>query len=152
MQDYPSFYPQFALSCLQHKPPPTGLLAKLVTAGGEQARQLNMKDAMVPIVSFARLYALRHAVHETNTVDRLDTLAEQHILTATTHEEIVLAYDHLMQLRLKHHVAGLRDHQTPTNVIPLKVLTPLEQAMIRETFTHVATIQKKISYDFLGGT
>ncbi len=152
MQDYPSFYPQFALSCLQHKPPPTGLLAKLVTAGGEQARQLNMKDAMVPIVSFARLYALRHAVCETNTVDRLDTLAEQHILTATTHEEIVLAYDHLMQLRLKHHVAGLRDHQPPTNTIPLKVLTPLEQAMIRETFTHVATIQKKISYDFLGGT
>ena len=63
----------------------------------------------------------------------------------------MLAYDHLMQLRLKSHAAAIRDHAPPVNTIPLKTLTPLEQAMMRETFTHVATIQKKINYDFLGG-
>ena len=151
MHECPAFFPQFARSCVQHKPPATGLLAKLVSGGGEQARNLNMKDAMMPIVSFARLYALRHGLAETNTVDRLDGLAERQVLTPTSHEEIVLAYDHLMQLRLKSHAAAIRDHAAPVNTIPLKSLTPLEQAMMRETFTHVATIQKKINYDFLGG-
>ena len=151
MQECPAFFPQFARSCVQHKPPATGLLAKLVSGGGEQSRQLNMKDAMMPIVSFARLYALRHGLAETNTVDRLDGLAERQVLTPTSHEEVVLAYDHLMQLRLKSHAAAIRDHAPPVNTIPLKTLTPLEQAMMRETFTHVATIQKKINYDFLGG-
>jgi PAS domain S-box-containing protein len=153
MHDNPPFFPQFARSALQHKPPATGLLAKLVSGGsGEQSRQLNIKDAMVPIVSFARLYALRHGIEDTNTVDRLDTLGARQVLTATSHGEIVLAYDHLMQMRLKHHATAIRDHSAADNTINLKSITHLEQAMLQQTFNHVATIQRKISYDFLGGT
>jgi signal-transduction protein with cAMP-binding, CBS, and nucleotidyltransferase domain len=85
-------------------------------------------------------------------VDRLDTLGARQVLTATSHGEIVLAYDHLMQMRLKHHATAIRDHSAADNTINLKSITHLEQAMLQQTFNHVATIQRKISYDFLGGT
>lgn len=39
-------------------------------AGGgatEHAGEINLKDAMMPVVSFARLYALRHQINQTHT-------------------------------------------------------------------------------------
>ena len=44
--------------------------------------EINLKDAMMPMVSFSRLYALRHQMNQTHTVERIEALADRAIISA----------------------------------------------------------------------
>ena len=151
MQDCPEFFIHFAQNALLYKPP-IGFFGQLVTdASGPEGHTLNLKEAMMPIVNFARLYALRHNDPQTHTVDRLDRLVQLQVLKTAFHEELVQAYTFLMQLRLTHQAAALAAGATPDNTLNPKHLTPLREAMLKHSFALITTLQKKISYDFLGG-
>ena len=41
----------------------------------------DIKEAMIPIVDFARIYALKNKIPETNTLDRFEGIFEKDILT-----------------------------------------------------------------------
>lgn len=153
LRDAPDFFPHLAQQALEFKPP-YRLFGKIFVPGGsaEHGGGLNLKDAMMPIVSFARLYALRHEIEETHTLDRLDALAETEALSAGSHEELVDAYEFLMRLRLRHQLQLLQAGQPLDNTVPLRTLGHGERAMLKEVFAQIAAIQKRISYDFLGGT
>ena len=148
-----AFFPHFAQNSLLFKPP-ARLFGRILggAAGGEHPGFLDLKDAMMPIVNFARLYTLRHELSETNTLDRLDALARQHVLTESSHEEIVAAYDFLMRLRLRHQAAAIRAGHPADNLVNYRKLSHIEEALLKQAFAQIDAVQKKISYDFLGGT
>jgi PAS domain S-box-containing protein len=148
--EHPPFLLHFAQNALLYKPP-IGLFGKIVVeSGGESPNALNLKEAMLPIVNFARLYALRHNVSETNTIDRLYRLFELQIIKKGFHEEIVQAYSFLMELRLRNQANALAANSRPDNLLNLKTISPMEETLIKESFSVISTIRKKISYDFLG--
>lgn len=149
----PAFYPHIAQNSLLFKPP-TRLFGRILTGGtgGEHAGLLDLKDALMPIVSFARLYALRSELDETHTLDRLDVLAKQHVLHEPSGQEITSAYDFLTRLRLQHQAAMLVSNQVPDNVINYRGLGQTEQTLLNQSFAQITAVQKRISYDFLGGT
>jgi PAS domain S-box-containing protein len=148
-----AFFPHFAQNSLQFKPP-MRLFGRILggTAAGEHPGSLDLKDAMMPIVNFARLYALRHEINETHTLDRLDALAGQDVLLPSSREEITAAYDFLMRLRLRHQVAAHRAGQPLDNLVNHRKLGHSEQTLLKQAFGQIDAVQKKISYDFLGGT
>jgi PAS domain S-box-containing protein len=148
--EHPPFLLHLAQNALLYKPP-VGLFGKIVVeSGGESPNTLNLKEAMLPIVNFARLYSLRTGVMETNTLDRLRGLFEKQVIKKAFFEEIEGAYSFLMELRLRNQAHILAQGGKPDNHLDLKAVTPLEETLLKESFSVISTIRKKISFDFLG--
>ena len=124
----------------------------MVESAGNHPKTFNIKSAIVPIVNFARIYALRHGVSDTNTLDRLDQLLRLGILNKTSHAELAEGYNALMQLRLKHQVELLTTDQEPDNHINPRDLTAITRALLKEIFAQIGLFQSKISLDFTGTT
>ncbi len=149
----PAFYPHFAQNSLLFKPP-SRLLGRILpgTTGGDHPGLLDLKEALIPIVSFARLYALQHELDSTHTIDRLDALIQESIILESSGEDIKSAYDFLVRLRLQHQVTDLASGSIPSNTINYRRLSQIDQTILNQSFAQINAVQKKISYDYLGGT
>ena len=144
------FFLYLAQDTLQYKPP-LGFFGKIVTGTDSQGHKtFNVKDAMASIVNFARLYALRHKVDETSTFDRLRRLHELGVLASTSYEDLSQAHDFLMALRLRHQADRLTTGLAADNDIELRALTNIEEGMLKQVFSQIITIQKKVGFDFPG--
>ncbi len=152
LEDQPAFFHHFAQNALTFKPP-FRLLGNIYLGGGatEHTGEINLKDAMMPIVSFARLYALRHQINQTHTLERIEALTERGIILPASRDEIAAAYDFLIQLRLQTQVTGIQAGHAPTNLVHPGKLGYIQQEMLKQAFAQIAAVQKKIGYDFLGG-
>jgi signal-transduction protein with cAMP-binding, CBS, and nucleotidyltransferase domain/predicted metal-dependent phosphoesterase TrpH/PAS domain-containing protein len=146
----PPFLLHYAQYTLQYKAPLNFFGHIVLEEGKEGQRTFNIKDAMMPIVNFARLYAFRHGVADVNTVDRLRALLERGVLRESFHDEAIKVYGYLMQLRLAHQVQALDRNETPGNDIEPRGLTHIDESLLKQAFAQIGTIQKKVSFDFLG--
>jgi len=145
----PPFFLHLARSALEHKPP-VSLFGRILTGSGDGGGALNLKDAMLPIVNFARLYALKHGLELTNTLDRILRLGEVRAIREDLAGDVTQAYSLLMQLRLAHQARALAQGRAPDNLLDPQTLTHLDRSMLKQALVLVGTVQKKISYDFLG--
>lgn len=144
------FFFHLAKNTLQYKVP-IGLFGQIVTdTSGENGHTLNIKDAMLPIVNFARLYALKNKIGDTNTVDRLHELFRIGVLKKDSYQELIQNYDFLMLLRYKHQALLISEHRKPDNFINIKDLTNIELTTLKQTFSNISMVQKRIKFDFPG--
>jgi PAS domain S-box-containing protein len=150
LRDAPAFFPHFARDALLFKPPI--MLLGRIWMGGARGGLLNLKSAMLPIIAFARLYALRHGIAETNTLDRLDALTEIGQLSPASRDEIVSTYTFLMRLRLRCQVQGYHAGRVPDNLVEVRRLGYADRTLLRQAFAHIRVLQRRIDFDFLGGT
>jgi PAS domain S-box-containing protein len=152
LADKPAFFHHFAKNALLFKPP-FRLLGSIYLGGGaaEHPGEINLKDAMMPMVSFARLYALHHQINQTHTLERIEVLSERNLILPSSRDEIVASYDFLMQLRLQNQIAAIQEGRPPQNTIHPGKLGYIQQELLKQAFAQVAAVQKKVSYDFLGG-
>jgi CBS domain-containing protein len=148
----PNFFVHLAQNALQQKPL-LGFFGNIVAEPDDRgsSKSFSIKEALTPIVSFARLYALRAAMAETNTFERLRRLGQSGVLSPSLHGEVALAYDLLMSLRLRHQAEAARAGLPLGNQIAIKSLTRIEEIMLKEVFAQVTALQKRIAADFLGG-
>jgi len=148
----PAFFHHLAQNALTFKPP-FRLLGNIYLSGGatEHVGEINLKDAMMPMVAFARLYALRHQINQTHTLERIEALSDRGLILPSSREEIVASYDFLMQLRLQTQLAAIQGDRTPQNIIHPGKLGYIQQELLKQALAQIAAVQKKISYDFLGG-
>ncbi len=132
--------------------PPLGFFRNFVVESkGEHRDAFDIKSAMMPIVDFARVYALKNGVATTNTLDRLKELRKLEVLSQEEYDEAEKAYSFLMQLRLTRQVTvALDQHKSPDNFINPKRLTKIEQTMLKEIFKRVEKFQSKMSFEYLG--
>jgi CBS domain-containing protein len=144
------FFVNYAQNALLYKPPISFFGSLVADSIGVQPRTFNLKDALRPIIAFARLYALQHGLAATNTLDRLQQLMEREAVKRTVCEEAMAAYNHLMELRLGQQVAALRGNAPPGNDVDPRALTAIQASMVKQALLQVATIQKQIQQDFVG--
>ena len=147
--DNPPFLLHFARNALLYKPP-IGLFGQLVGEAGEGSQMISLKEASLTMVHFARLYALRHRLDETNTLDRLQKLNVLGVLKKPFYDEVIDAYSYILQMRLNRQAQLLADNQPADNLIDPKALNHMEQTMLKQAFGVVSSLRKKISYDFFG--
>jgi len=105
---------------------------------------------MALIVDFARIYALKHQVAETNTLERLAVLTRRGILQPQSHEEMVQAYGYLMRMRIENQVKALDENRPADNFLEPDGLTSIDQKLLKEIFAQIKHFQVKLSYDFTG--
>ncbi len=117
MQAYQLFFIHFAQNALLYKPP-INLLGHIQTTSSEEGtKTLSLKEALLPVVNFARLYALRQRIDSTNTLDRLAELRERGVLGRESYEQIVPDYETLMSIRLRRQAIAIEENRKPTNLI-----------------------------------
>jgi len=146
----PPFFLHLARDTLQRKLPPLfegGMVRDLLRVG---STLLDAKNAMLPFVSFARLYALRHGVEATNTLARLDGLRERDVLKPSFHGDLTGAYSFLAGLRLDRRAATLGAGKKGDDVIDTLTLDREGQSLLRHAAAQAVLVQKRISFDFLG--
>ena len=147
---HPPFLLHFAQNALLYRPP-LGIFGNIVVGqSGEGAKALSLKEAMMPVVSYSRLYALKHRIEQTHTLDRLRTLRERGLLSREASDELAPAYESLMRLRLDRQAIALRENRPPSNSISPREWTSMDEAMLKRAFAATANLRRKISYDFLG--
>ena len=113
--------------------------------------KLNLKKALVPIVGYARVLALRHGVNETNTLLRLQELAKRAIISKGRMDEISKMYTTLMQYRLELHMNQILSVENPENVLDLATLSNLEQSTLKNILHEISVLQTALKIEFRTG-
>jgi CBS domain-containing protein len=147
-----AFFHHLSQNALVFKPP-IRLVGNIYIGGGDtdHSGEINLKDAMMPLVSFARLYALRHQINQTHTLGRIETLTDKGLIITSSRDEISESYNYLMQLRLENQVLAIVNGYPPQNTINPGRLGRIQKELLKHAFAQIVAVQKKISYDFLGG-
>jgi CBS domain-containing protein len=144
LADTPAFFLHMARDALAKRLPALftgGLLHDLLGTGGAG---LDLKEAMSPVVHFARLYAMRHRVAATSTAGRLAGLREAGVISAALHEQVERAWWFLWQLRARAAAAA-----APA-VLDTRTLAGQDRTALRAAAAQVVLLHKRISFDFLG--
>lgn len=110
----------------------------------------DIKGVMALIVDFARIYALKERLVETNTHDRLRALTEARVLGRSSCGEMIQAYDFLMRLRIEGQIRALAAGRSPDNFVEPQSLTSMDQKMLKEVLAQIKDFQVKLSFDFTG--
>ena len=146
----PVFYYHMAQAVLKFKPP-LNMFGRIVGRDkGADALEVDIKKAMMPVLTFARLYAIREKLDSTNSMERLHALADRKCIDSTSYEELVQAYELMMHLRLKFQVERISENEEPGNIIDLNRLTRMEAAMLKKIFSQVTDLQTQVGFDFKG--
>jgi CBS domain-containing protein len=136
------FLMHLAKDCLVNKPPLSFFRNFIVEKDGEHKNRLDIKTrGLVPYVDFGRLMALKHGIKETNTVARLQALAEGDHIPRDLYMETREAYEYQMQLRLVHQLQMMEAGKIPDNYIDPGELSDLEKQTLKEAFAVINRIQ-----------
>lgn len=148
----PAFFAQLAGHVGRFKPP-MRLFGRIIAgASPGDGQMVNVKDAMQPIIGFARTYALRERIEETNTLERLAALSEAGELSEAGRDEAATAFGNLMRLRLQYQAAELEAAQEPDNLVAWGELGDVERTLVNQAFAQIVAMQRRVRHDFLGDT
>ncbi|WP_051305573.1 DUF294 nucleotidyltransferase-like domain-containing protein [Desulfogranum mediterraneum] len=144
----PLFFYHLAQNCLQSKPPLNIFKNIVVESSGEHREKFSIKKAMTPLVDYTRIYALRYGIGQTNTFARFRQLLAKGHLSDKECQELTMVYKYLLELRFKHQILALGENREPDNYINPKLVTEMEQVLLREALVQVADFQTKMGFDF----
>jgi len=147
----PQFLVQLARNALGYSPP-IRLFGNIMSYGGKAHPDLlDVKAPNLAIAGFARLYALKMNISETNTIARLAAITRAGILQDSTHRNIVTTFEALSRLRLWNQVLSLQKNQELGNWLNPDHLGHIEEVILIECFNEIEMLQSRIQRDFFGG-
>lgn len=151
LEGWGGFFRHLTENALYFKPPLGFFRNFVVESKGKHRNRLDIKSAMTPFIDFARIYALKKKISDTNTLERLSILRNQKVLSNDEYEELEKGYSFLMQLRFVRQVTAVLDERgKPDNFIDPKKLTRIEQTMLKEIFRRIENFQAKMNFEFIG--
>jgi len=147
------FFRHLAENALHFKPPLDFFGNFALQSKKEKKNTLDIKSPMRLIVDFARLYALKHKIEQTNTFARLQSMAEQGVLDREDADELIHAYAVLMHTRINHQAKCISEQGiAPNNDVNPKQLTHIEQQMLKEAFKRIRMAQGKMRMELTQDT
>lgn len=145
------FFRNLTENALHFKPPLGFFRNFVVESKGEHRNTFDIKRAMMPIVDFARIHALKHHIEETNTLARLRRLKQIGVFQDKEFVEIENAYSFLMEVRFVRQITAIiQENASPDNHINPKKLSRIEQTLLKEAFRRIENFQTKMSFEFTG--
>jgi CBS domain-containing protein len=143
---HPVFLRLMAENALESRPP-LGVLRDFATAssaGG--ARSVNLKlNGARPFIDAARIYALAHALPQTNTAERLRAARTRLGMGAGECEALVQAFFIVQGLRIQSRLAP---GEEGANSVDPDQLNPLERRILKEAFLQGRSLQSRLALDY----
>lgn len=149
IQKTPFFLSQVAKNALIFKTP-LRLFGNIVTTGGkDHPGMIDVKTPAVAIACFARLYAIKNAIKESNSLLQLDAIKGLGIILDSKHRDIITSMETLMRLRLWNQASAYEHKKTLGNWVDPSQLSHLEEVVLIECFKEIDELQNMIQRDFL---
>ncbi len=125
---------------------PIGFFKKFfIDESGEQLEKMDIKEkGSAHIVEIVRAMAIGHNIHETSTIDRLNTLSQKGLIPRELHNNIISAFEFLLHLLLQSQLEKKETDMEIDNYIEPEKLSMLEKKTLKETFTLLPTLQEKV--------
>ena len=129
---------------------PLTLFGGFVTEkSGPHKNELNLKTAAsVHIVNCVRLFALKHGITATSTLERLRLLVEAGGIPQDEAEFIDAAYQTLLMFRIRENLKKLSRGAEPDNYINPQALSKREQEILKDSLSVIPRLQKLTSSQF----
>ena len=145
ISNHPLFLYHQAYNTFNIKPPhiSTGTILS-----DKHADIVDLKSAVISIIMFARTYAFQNNIDCENTIDRLTALRDRNIISENMVDEIIFAYNFLMQLRFKNQVNLLHNNKPVSNILNTKLLIDIELYILKKVLSTIPEFQNKIKTDF----
>ena len=151
LADWSGFFRHMTENAVHHKPPLNFFGNFVLESKGPHRNCLDIKQAITPVVEFARIFALKHMIRETNTQERLYRLWLKKILTKAEYNDVEQAYAFMMQLRFVRQISALADEKAKAdNYINPKALSSIERKMLKAILKKIEKLQAKMSFEFIG--
>ncbi|TVQ97456.1 MAG: cyclic nucleotide-binding/CBS domain-containing protein [Desulfovibrionales bacterium] len=144
------FFRHLAQDCFTSRPPLSFFRNFIVERDGEHRNRLDLKArGLVPFWDFARLMALRHGSQETNTLRRLQAVADGGHIPMELYRKAREAYEFLMQLRLVHQLKLMEGGSIPNNYVNPAELSDLEKQTLKGAFSVISNLQNFLKSAFM---
>lgn len=126
--------------------PPIGFFRGFVLEdAGEHRDTLDIKRGVAAIVQLARVHALRAGSAALGTGERLQAAAARGQLSKEGAGDLVVAFELLSYLRLRHQAEQVRLGQEPDNHLDPAGLSGLDRRHLRDAFQIVRTAQQGLT-------
>lgn len=109
---------------------------------------VDIKLLLLPVVDFARLYAIHHKLDETNTYRRLEAINDKGVLSNAVYKNVSYCYNFLMRLRLKHQIDCYYGNVEIDNVVNPSGFTDVEKQLLKSYFDVLENLMNKLMMDF----
>jgi CBS domain-containing protein len=145
----PFFKSVLAHISINHKPPLGFFRTFVVEQSGAHKDELDLKlFGTWPIVNAARLFALDAGIDHTNTIDRLNALADLKYGDAGLLNDLREAFEFLTALRLERQLEQMASGQPISNYISPATLSNLHKSLLKEAFQAIVRVQSAIESRF----
>jgi CBS domain-containing protein len=143
------FLRYMAKNALYNRPPLGFLRQFVVDKAGEHKNQLNLKlSGLTPIVDAARVMALDLGVLKTNTLERLEEIAQAGIIAPALVADLKEAFSFITLLRIGQHLQARARGETPDNFVDPASLNKLQRKMLKESFAVINQLQEQMEYRY----
>ena len=138
---------------LYHEPPTGFLRDFVVERSGKHGGQLDIKHGgLLPITAIARYGALAADSRAAGTIERLRAGCDAGVLSEDSARILGEAFDLFSGLRMEHQVEQIRIGQQPDDFLDPKHLNKLTRRYLRDAFTEVRSVQKRLSAELRSGS
>ncbi len=151
IRDRPEFFVHYARNCLSYREP-LSFLGNISTKTKDGVKTINLKECLMPIVNFARIYALRYHFTVPGTKSRLEELLKHSILQEKSFHELIYLFNHLWHLRFYNQMVAHEGLRAVNDELDINYLTEIEKSNLKNILSEISKFQSKINYDFLGGS
>ncbi|MDD5091476.1 MAG: DUF294 nucleotidyltransferase-like domain-containing protein [Candidatus Wallbacteria bacterium] len=128
---------------------PLNFFGNLVT---DDSHNLDLKELMMQIVHFSRLYALRHDITLTGTVARLNSLSELDRRSRDDFLSLIQGFEFLLMLRFRSQICSPGSCTSRVNNVDPRTLTPFELSSLKQVVEQIRLLKSKVAYDFPGAS
>ncbi len=127
---------------LGNRPPLSFFRNFIVEKNGEHKNKLDIKrKGLMPLINFARILSLKNGITETNTISRLQALADGGFISQELSSTAQDAYELQMQMRFIHQLRQMEQGEQPDNYIDPGQLSDLEKQMLKDAFAVIERLQ-----------
>ncbi|MCA0970144.1 DUF294 nucleotidyltransferase-like domain-containing protein [Halobacillus litoralis] len=118
-------------------------------SGVGKKRTLNLKkSAIMQIVNAVRIYSMKHGIEAINTVNRLESLAEQERFHPRDVENAKTALHRLMLFRLETNLNQLEEEESLSNDLKLSQLKKDQRRSLREALIIAKRLQQVLELSY----
>ncbi|WP_339489536.1 putative nucleotidyltransferase substrate binding domain-containing protein [Pseudomonas sp. EL_65y_Pfl2_R95] len=127
--------------------PPVGLFRDFVVARkGNEKDTLDLKvQGLTPFVDGARVLALANGIEDSNTLERLQSLAARGVIDKQDGAAYEEAYHFIQQTRMQHHQQQAKQGLPYSNRIDPDDLNHLDRRILRESFRQAKRLQTSLA-------
>lgn len=102
------------------------------------------RDALRPLVNLGRWIALAVHTDIQSTPERIRAAAGTDLLAPGSIPVLEQAFEVLQGVRLRHQLQQVKSGQTPSNIVPIASLTPIDRRTIGEIVNEIGNAQKRL--------